>query len=61
MELSKCCRNKLTQIDIPPYYNLKWYEFNDKPEGNLYMCNKCGLVYFKKKKLKPDEEIDEWE
>lgn len=25
-------------------------------------CSKCGLLYFRiKKKLKPEEELDEWE
>jgi len=46
MELSKCCRAKLIKTGYT----------------DCNYCSKCGLMYFKiKKRLKPEEEIDEWE
>jgi len=44
--LSKCCRAKLIETTFI----------------DCNYCSGCGLMYFKiKKKLKPDEIIDEWE
>lgn len=48
MRISKCCNAKM--------------EYSVGCVPNISYCTKCGLCYHKvEKRLKPEEELDEWE
>jgi hypothetical protein len=54
--LSKCCKVKLE-----PHFP-KVEVFGNVIYPDYHWCKKCGLMYHKiQKKLKPDEQMDEWD